>query len=115
MLRLSPPLSSVYLRRMARPFERYGEDVTVSLLVRMSERLRRQLAAAARANGRSLTSEVIWRLSGSFEAPTSIVRSAEALAEPPTLQSPPSSEPEDEVLDDLAKVVLRLCDDRDLT
>lgn len=81
-------LSSVYVRGMPHRFDLRRPDVTVSLLVQMSDRLRRRLAQAARANGRSLNREVIWRLSGSFEAPTSILRSAEALAEPPTLQLP---------------------------
>jgi predicted HicB family RNase H-like nuclease len=41
-------------------------DETVSLQLRIPERLRQDLAAAARANGRSLNSELVQRLTNSF-------------------------------------------------
>ena len=39
---------------------------TVALQVRLVEGLRRKLAGAAEKNGRSLNSEIVWRLGQSF-------------------------------------------------
>jgi hypothetical protein len=67
------------------PVRRSG--ATVQLGVRLSEGLRRQLADAAKANGRSLNSELVTRLTASFE---------------------PQAEARQVVADDLAQALLRL-------
>jgi hypothetical protein len=40
----------------------------IALQVRMTEGLRRKLATAAEKNGRSLNSEIVWRLGQTFDA-----------------------------------------------
>jgi hypothetical protein len=65
-------------------------DETVSLQLRITERLRQELAVAARANGRSLNSEIAQRLAKSLEGSSSLTEAERAacLAEYEREQAP---------------------------
>jgi hypothetical protein len=80
-------MARYYDRKMVRKFPARRSGATVQLGVRLSEGLRRQLADAAKVNGRSLNSEVVMRLTASFE---------------------PQAEARQVVAGDLAKALLQL-------